>query len=1482
MNVGEAVGADNRPHPEAAPSWARAASFRSIFASFRGTSFARRSGGQIPAPFSRAESIKLRDGDEKVLGSNVKPSEEDQAGSFSTIFFFFATPLFVSTYRARRNQTIGGREGELQEGDFWGLPRNDAAAVVTRDFEDAYAQAASIKSEVSRVQAGMNGVAARVMLRAAAIKIVNTLLQISYPLLLQRLLIALQPPHQDISAAYGWAAGLGGAMLIKALTENTYFWVTGRAGRRLRVALSSAVYTKSLRLSTAARQTQSIGQIVNLMQLDATKIANFMDQALVLIDGPLQLIGYTIVVWYIIGWSAFVGLAFMMLAVPIQAGVTRRLMTLDRGVVKVTDQRVKVTNESLQGIMGVKLSAWEEAFIKVITDLRGTEVSYMRAGVGLRAFSSAYMSSMPAMTAVVAIAVYVTSQNGNVNAAILFSALSAFNQLRFPLMLFPMALAQLAQALVSRRRLAAFLALPEVSSHRGELPKDGPVAARLEDVVVWWADPAAPPPAAALMTTPPLHAATLAKGVAPASAATNTAPAGAHQSSSPTGAAAAMGPRPALVDVSLTIGRGELIGIVGSVGSGKTALLSTLLGEMHLESGALHVVRPIAYSAQTPWILNATVKDNIVFGSRYDPVKYAACVSACQLERDIEILPQGDNTEIGERGVSLSGGQKARVSCARAAYMDAPLVLLDDPLSALDPEVAARLFDECVLDLMRGRTRIVITNHLDVLKRCDRIVVIGGAGSSAKSTASSTSPTTSSSPRVARITETGTFDELMQAEGEFAALIRRHQQHDDLGRLSPITDDTGTAKASGIESSSGAQQPSALTTTALSPGSGGDRPESRASSTAAAKTASAKPRLPAKATVSLMQAEDRRKGAVTSEVYATYIRAGGGFAWFTLVYAAYVLSQGAAFVNLYWLSLWSAAASAGYPQADRGLTFWIAGYGLTTVVMALSAFIRTGALYIFCIAATSSLHRKLLNSVLHAPTSYFDTTPLGRILQRFSRDIWTLDFETPENIAFFLFTTLFVVTSFGTIVGVTPLFLAVLVPLLGVYVAVLQFYRPLMRDAKRVGSIVTSPVYSQFSETLGGLTSIRAFGVADSFYHKQERLQNALSHMLYALKLAERWLSVRLELIGSAVCLGAACLAVQAVSSGWINAGLAGLSISFGMSTTFLLTSTVRSFANLEAGMNSVERVHDTGTKLPQERWRETDYDPRELVTLAPNWPSQGALEVRSLSLRYRPTTPLVLRNLNFSIAPRERIGIIGRTGSGKSSLLLALIRIVEPESGSVVNLDGVDVSHVPVFELRSRIGVAPQLPVVFSGTVRYNVDPFGKHTDAEVWNALEQARIKAMVRSLPKGLDSPVSEFGENFSQGERQLLSLSRILLRRPALLLLDESTASLDADTDSALQSVIRTAFAESTLLVIAHRIKTIIDSSRILVLSDGELVEFDTPSALLANPNSHFSRAVDETGEATARQLREMASATAAGVVPASDVVSLQLLDPPRQL
>ena len=791
--------------------------------------------------------------------------------------------------------------------------------------------------------------------------------------------------------------------------------------------------------------------------------------------------------------------------------------------------------------------------------------------------------------------------------------------------------------------------------------------------------------------------------------------------------------------------------------------------------------------------------------------------------------------------------------------------VLDDPLSALDPEVANSVFVECIVKELKGTTRILVTNQLNLLSQCDHVVVVGAPSGDSAGT----------------IEEQGTFDELVAKGLDFADLLAKFVgDNNDSSEEDPAADgvkdtvdDAGKTASSDGESTdtkSGGEEDEASTA------ADDDGPRVRAPSERTLLKRKNMTNSGGKDTAKgLIQAEEKSVGSVPARIYVKYLRAAGGLCMFAFSYFLFVAATANNLMSIQWVGMWSADATGGnftniatgnvtlqLPYSQQTFAFYLVGYALVAVSLGVVTFFRTAFLAVMGVKASINLHGRLTESVMRAPTSFFDTTPIGRIVSRFSKDIHSMDEELTNYFDFFLFCSLFVLATLATITFVTPWFGIAAVCALFVYVAVINYFRQVSRESKRLESVARSPVYAHYSETLGGTPTIRAYGVTDRFLTENAAKMDVSIEGYYANKVADRWLSVRLELLGAFIGMGAALLVVgttvQNRESGILDpafSGLAGLSLTYAISVTGLLNWTVRSFAQLEAAMNCTERIFFYIDNVPQEAAATSATPP------AKDWPHTGKIELNNLRMKYRDDTPMVLKGLNLTFEGGERVGIVGRTGSGKSSLLLCLLRLVEPQKSEKgekpIAVDGVDVTTIGLSELRKKIAIIPQNPTLFSGTIRSNLDPFDEYSDAAIWDALEQCEMKPQVEGMEGALQGKVSEYGENLSQGQRQLLCLGRAVLQQCKVLLLDEATSACDLATDELVQKTLRSSFAKSTILTIAHRINTIIDNDKIVVLSEGLVAETGTPASLLEDPDSVFSSMTNELGPAAAAKLREMA-------------------------
>uniref|UniRef100_A0AAR2JB30 ATP-binding cassette, sub-family C (CFTR/MRP), member 10 n=1 Tax=Pygocentrus nattereri TaxID=42514 RepID=A0AAR2JB30_PYGNA len=830
---------------------------------------------------------------------------------------------------------------------------------------------------------------------------------------------------------------------------------------------------------------------------------------------------------------------------------------------------------------------------------------------------------------------------------------------------------------------------------------------------------------------------------------------------------------------------GSLVVVVGKVGCGKSSLLAAITGELNRCGGIVHVQgreQGFGLAAQEPWIQHASVRDNILFGTDFDSGFYQTVLEACALTDDLNILPDGDRTEVGENGVTLSGGQKSRLALARAVYMDKDIYLLDDPLAAVDADVAQHLMEKCILGILKNKTRILCTHRIEFVEKAD-IVVLMDSG---------------------RVVRTGTPNEVLS----LMKAVPNDSKKDRELTSEPVSEE-------------------GLTT---------------------------------------MGEEQKQTGGLAMTVYQSYWRAVGGCTAMSVLISLFLM-QGSKNVSDWWLSYWISNLKANgselvsltagstllppsqnlfpvplrhsspFGNMSSELKFYMTVYGslaaANTVFTAARAFLFAyGA-----ICAATVIHKRLLDSVLKATMIFFDTTPLGRVLNRFSSDVYTIDDSLPFVLNILLANVfgllgMLVVMSYGL-----PWVLLPLVPLGALYYQTQRFYRHSSRELKRLCSLTLSPVYSHFSETLSGLATVRASGHAARFEEENERRLDQNQRCLFISNAAMQWLDIRLQMIGVSVVTGISIIAVIEHQIRSIDPGLVGLALSYALSITNLLSGLIFSFTQTEMQLVSVERTEEYSTSIPLE--------PQSGSTVPPSWPEHGRVEFDGAVLAYRPGLPNALDGVSFVVMPGERVGIVGRTGSGKSTLFLTLFRMVELNQGQIL-LDGEDISRVGLSQLRSKLAIIPQDPFLFSSSVRENLDPSGCHLDHRILDALEQCHLGDVVRRMG-GLDAEVGERGKSLSLGQRQLVCLARALLTEANVLCIDEATASVDHKTDMLLQKTIRERFKDKTVLTIAHRLNTIMDSDRVLVMHAGKVAEFDSPAALCKKTDSVFKKLLCGTGE-----------------------------------
>uniref|UniRef100_A0A8D1U829 Multidrug resistance-associated protein 4 n=1 Tax=Sus scrofa TaxID=9823 RepID=A0A8D1U829_PIG len=1081
---------------------------------------------------------------------------------------------------------------------------------------------------------------------------------------------------------YGYAGGLITCVLLLAILHHLYFYHVQCAGMRLRVAMCHMIYRKALRLSNLAMGKTTTGQIVNLLSNDVNKF----DQVTVFLHflwaGPLQALIVTALLWMEIGISCLAGMAVLIILLPLQSCLGKLFSSLRSKTAAYTDVRIRTMNEVITGIRIIKMYAWEKSFADLIARLRRKEISKILRSSYLRGMNLASFFVASKIIVFITFTTYVLLGNV-ITARRVFVAVTLYAAVRLTVTLFfPSAVEKVSEAIVSIRRIKDFLLLDEIPQCNSQLPPDGKTIVHVQDFTAFW------------------------------------------EKASET---------PTLQGLSFTVRPGELLAVVGPVGS---SLLSAILGELRPSQGLVTVRGRIAYVSQQPWVFSGTVRSNILFGKTYEKERYEKVIKACALRKDLQLLEDGDLTVIGDRGTTLSGGQKARISLARAVYQDADIYLLDDPLSAVDAEVSRHLFELCICQALHEKITILVTHQLQYLKAASQILI------------------------------------LKDTENIQVAL-----------------------------------------------------PE-----------------------------ESRSEGEVGFKAYKNYFTAGAH--WFIIIFLILVnvAAQVSYVLQDWWLSYWANKQSSlnvtvvgnGTETQKLDLNWYLGIYSGLTVSTVLFGIARSLLVFYVLVSSSQSLHNKMFESILRAPILFFDRNPIGRILNRFSKDIGHMDDLLPLTFLDFIQTFLQVMGVVGVAVAVIPWIAIPLIPLGIIFFVLRRYFLQTSRDVKRLEATTRSPVFSHLSSSLQGLWTIRAFKAEQRFQELFDAHQDLHSEAWFLFLTTSRWFAVRLDAICAMFVIVVAFGSL--ILSKTLDAGQVGLALSYALSLMGMFQWCVRQSAEVENMMISVERVIEYTDLEKEAPW---EYQKRP----PPTWPHEGVIVFDNVNFSYSLDGPLVLKHLTALIKSREKVGIVGRTGAGKSSLISALFRLSEPEGK--IWIDKILTTEIGLHDLRKKMSIIPQEPVLFTGTMRKNLDPFNEHTDEELWDALKEVQLKEAVEDLPGKMDTELAESGSNFSVGQRQLVCLARAILRKNRILIIDEATANVDPRTDELIQKKIREKFAQCTVLTIAHRLNTVIDSDKIMVLDAGRLKEYDEPYVLLQNRDSLFYKMVQQLGKAEAAALTETA-------------------------
>lgn len=1340
-----------------------------------------------------------------------------------------------------------------------------------------------------------------------------------------------------------YAMGLLLTSLGSSIAIHQLYGQCTALGIQVKASISVLIYRKALVL---ARIRGGAGEIINIISTDVARIVEAVTNFHFLWSAMVETILILALAFPTVGWAAALTAVVLVLVVlPIQVYLGRITSNIQIEQTAVTTERVHLMSEILTAIKLIKFYAWEAPFQEQVNQVRARELALFKKNLQVKAINMAVVFALPVIVAVSSLAVYNSKRSGPIDSSVVFTALSIFNTLRYPFLMLPIAVKSTSGARLALRRLDDFLTQPEVEPLKEySVTEGGDTAIELVDGEFTW-------------------------------------------DGDDNG--------PALQGINLKVKRGEVVAIVGDVGSGKSSFVAALLGQIRQTGSGpkLKLYGKSSYVPQEAWLNNLTLRENIVFGKDFEEERYNTTVKVCALERDLTLLAHGDQTEIAERGANLSGGQKQRVSLARAVYHKSDIVLMDDPLSAVDQNVGKHIFDQCIRGYLAGRTVIIVTHQLQYLHRCDKIVMLQSG----------------------KIAYQGTYQELMANEPTFNTLINTHVssedadvEGDELGNDIGVEDIVGDVEEPELTleeqliSNQNNNQVTASGSAALDKmmrerlgagprrhtlppgtkvgdapgtativnqnyatitpqerlrllqrhlpyinkdsilastleehvnisfinraGGGGGyySPMSNGFSRAISRNELTIYSIPEGGIYGNRTARDRKhrqkqqhrksvsgaslrrhatrasekdsfdytdgegnsfhhhhhtalpEGTIEVEEdsdsdsdddeenpaalvgedksmddlgfadYVKYFRAGSGVLVTLLLIALFFVAHGIRIGSDYWLRLWVPNTLNTTDETYLGV------YGAFIAAFATAVLLRGLWFAHEATLKSKELHDRAFKSVMRAPMSFFETTSLGRILSAFSKCMFTVDDTLPDAALLFLQYFPLALGAFLLIACVVHWQNAVtVIVLLLIALLVIWYGSPADSRLKQLEAVSKPPVFQHITTTLEGLFSIRAYNVQKRFDGMNMDVLDKNHESLYAMMTTKSWTAFYLDVISSFMVYSTAFFLVIHRHSIHQAPSVAGLALSNALQMLVFLQWTVRQMGEVQAQISTVGQLDYYGRKIDPEA-------PAENPATKPDasWPQEGRIDFNHLVLSYRKNTPPVLKDVSFTINPKDKVGIVGRTGSGKSTLLVGLLRIVEASGGAIL-IDGVDISKIGLKDLRTKVGIIPQEPVLFVGTIRSNLDPFGQYEDNAIWRALDAVHLGDKVKEMPLKLDSPVIEHGKNFSLGQRQLICIARSLVIGSKIIVLDEATASIDMVTDRLLQETIKESFADCTVLTIAHRLNTIIESDKVLVMDGGVVAEFGEPHRLLQDPNGIFAELVSHAGESAAKKLAMIA-------------------------
>jgi len=1214
-----------------------------------------------------------------------------------------------------------------------------------------------------------------------------------------------------------------------------------KAGMRLRNGLMPMIFKRSMNLSSAAR-TANAGSINNLFATDTNTLAEIWPQFLFVSFAPIQLSLVIYFLYDILGSAIWMSFAVVGGSFPILLTSAMGFGYFYRRKTVHMDARIKLTKELFYAIRMLKYYAWEIPFSNNVKECRQKEVNEAKGIYYSWLGMELVMQSLPYALPITVFYAHVKSGQALTYSTI-FTSIQLFAMFMFPLQQMTGLATVFTSALVAIGRIQRLL---EEELRTPYVKRDDPAtkdyAVVFEKATLAWE-----------LRTETTDI--VSDGIVPAED-TDKSESGENGKGQEEGQDRNFR---TLVNIDFQVKKGQLAAVCGPVGCGKSSVISAILDEMCCIEGSVYLNGTIAYHSQQPWIMSASIKDNITFGQALDEKRLADCVEAAALGPDLKTLPAGLETEIGERGINMSGGQKARLSLARTLYNSADVILLDDPLSAVDANVCDHLFHKAMKDYLcaAGKTVILITHQVHLLHECDLVILLSADG-----TIKCACP----------------FADLETNGVDLDGLIGHANEEVELDNAEGTRESMSSAnnrmnfneeESLGSEPSESRSRKETLRT----------RARTLSATTSMTEHPAYTAAVDANDGSQLVIDEERSTGLIGWAPYWFLVAIGGNpsIAVFIACVLFALLGKLANVLLMEFIASWGEAnviaemfgSPLSWPEQRSYVTKY-AYYGMATVGLLLSQRVLAVVHGIIC---ATQIHNKMLDHILKAPTSWFDVTPLGRIINRFTGDISTADSGVSAIAAIILCIGVDVLFNLGTIAVFTKgTFLIILIPVIYGYYLVSTYFRKTKVELVRLINISKSPVFVDITQSLSGVTSLRAYDKISMFSKRLNEDLQVFSGASHLRCKSEGWLYIRLEFIGAFVTFFVIMISISTTNI--IQDQNLGICLTYSYQVTMLINSLITLMANIEAMMAAVERIQYYSTETPSE-WAAEESNERTPTLLKSNadadvenardekksnwkvkiaeppadWPSVGKIEYIGVKMRYRDQE-LILKGVDFTIAGNEKIGVAGRTGSGKSTVFVTLFRIENIEEGRI-EIDGIDIATVPLTTLRSRLCIIPQDPVMFSDTLRRNVDPFDLHSDAEIMNALEQVQLTGMLHDMPDKLGTLITEGGENLSVGQRQLICFARALLKKPKIVVLDEATAAIDNTTDSLIQEMINVRLKDCTVMTIAHRLHTIIDSDRIFVMDQGKVAECDTPEKLKSKTGGIFHE-MWTTYESTHRQ------------------------------